>query len=287
MLVVWGKNDEIFVAAGAAPYQRDNPRAEIHLLDTGHFALETHGPEIARLMRDLGQRGESAQRERWREALDHRRRSLRRGDPACTDHRLVLNASDARGKQAIDAGSTFPPRMAIPRRSPAVAQQAAAQPCRERGRTARLCRRARPRAPPAPLAEVRILDEDDPLGGGAENRERNLAHPARAEGVGREAGHLDVHRHPRLERGVGDLVPVVSAPDDPDVAPGQGGGTPAAGTPPPTATSKVSNDAWSMNSSAIVPCPATTARDRRARCRAPRTRRRTVPPRPWRRECPR
>jgi len=52
-LVVWGRNDEIFVGAGAEGYRRDNPRAEIHLLDTGHFALETHGPEIARLMRDF------------------------------------------------------------------------------------------------------------------------------------------------------------------------------------------------------------------------------------------
>lgn len=50
-LVVWGKNDAIFVAAGAAPYQRDLPDADIHLLDTGHFALETHGQEIAKLIR--------------------------------------------------------------------------------------------------------------------------------------------------------------------------------------------------------------------------------------------
>jgi pimeloyl-ACP methyl ester carboxylesterase len=52
-LVVWGQNDEIFVAAGAAPYARDNPDAEVHMIDTGHFALETHGPEIAALMRDF------------------------------------------------------------------------------------------------------------------------------------------------------------------------------------------------------------------------------------------
>ena len=52
-LVVWGKNDAIFVAAGAAPYQRDIPNAEIHLLDTGHFALETHGFEIATLIREF------------------------------------------------------------------------------------------------------------------------------------------------------------------------------------------------------------------------------------------
>lgn len=50
-LVVWGKNDAIFVAAGAAPYKDDIPNAEVHMLETGHFALETHGFEIARLMR--------------------------------------------------------------------------------------------------------------------------------------------------------------------------------------------------------------------------------------------
>jgi len=56
-LVVWGKNDAIFVAAGAAPYKRDLPDADIHLLDTGHFALETHGSEIAKLIREfLGKR---------------------------------------------------------------------------------------------------------------------------------------------------------------------------------------------------------------------------------------
>jgi pimeloyl-ACP methyl ester carboxylesterase len=55
-LVVWGRNDEIFVAAGAAPYKRDNAGAEIHMLDTGHFVLETHGTEIAALTRDFLQR---------------------------------------------------------------------------------------------------------------------------------------------------------------------------------------------------------------------------------------
>ncbi|HEV8693042.1 MAG TPA: alpha/beta hydrolase [Lysobacter sp.] len=52
-LVIWGKNDAIFLAAGAEPYRRDNPKAEVHLLDTGHFALETHGPQIAALIRDF------------------------------------------------------------------------------------------------------------------------------------------------------------------------------------------------------------------------------------------
>jgi pimeloyl-ACP methyl ester carboxylesterase len=46
-LIVWGKNDFIFPPAGATPYQPDLRNVETHLLDTGHFALETHGEEIA------------------------------------------------------------------------------------------------------------------------------------------------------------------------------------------------------------------------------------------------
>jgi pimeloyl-ACP methyl ester carboxylesterase len=53
MLIVWGQNDKIFPAAGAMPYLRDLPKAELHLLDTGHFALEEDGEVIARLMRDF------------------------------------------------------------------------------------------------------------------------------------------------------------------------------------------------------------------------------------------
>ncbi len=52
-LIVWGKNDEVFPAAGAEPYKRDLRDLEYHLIDTGHFALETHGQEIADLMRDF------------------------------------------------------------------------------------------------------------------------------------------------------------------------------------------------------------------------------------------
>jgi pimeloyl-ACP methyl ester carboxylesterase len=50
-LIVWGKNDAIFPAAGAQAYLRDLPGAELHLLDSGHFALEDKGPEIAGLMK--------------------------------------------------------------------------------------------------------------------------------------------------------------------------------------------------------------------------------------------
>lgn len=50
MLIVWGKNDKIFPAEGATPYLRDLPQAELHLLDTGHFALEEDGGKIGQLM---------------------------------------------------------------------------------------------------------------------------------------------------------------------------------------------------------------------------------------------
>lgn len=53
MLAAWGKNDPFFIPPGAEAYKRDLPKAEVHFLDTGHFALETHHAEIAALMRDF------------------------------------------------------------------------------------------------------------------------------------------------------------------------------------------------------------------------------------------
>lgn len=53
LLAVWGKNDPFFLPAGAEAFMRDNPEAEIHLLDAGHFALESKGPEIAAIIRDF------------------------------------------------------------------------------------------------------------------------------------------------------------------------------------------------------------------------------------------
>jgi pimeloyl-ACP methyl ester carboxylesterase len=50
-LIVWGRNDEIFPPAGAEPYKRDLKTLEFHLLDAGHFALETNLYEISTLMR--------------------------------------------------------------------------------------------------------------------------------------------------------------------------------------------------------------------------------------------
>jgi len=51
LLAIWGRNDGTFVSAGAEAFRRDVPDAKISLLDTGHFALETHGREIANAMR--------------------------------------------------------------------------------------------------------------------------------------------------------------------------------------------------------------------------------------------
>jgi pimeloyl-ACP methyl ester carboxylesterase len=53
MLIAWRKNDQIFPAAGAEPYKRDLKTLEFHLLEAGHFALETNGDEIAALMREF------------------------------------------------------------------------------------------------------------------------------------------------------------------------------------------------------------------------------------------
>lgn len=53
VLVVWGRNDPYFTVAGAKAFARDVPDAEIHLLDTGHFALEDHAAEIAVRIRDF------------------------------------------------------------------------------------------------------------------------------------------------------------------------------------------------------------------------------------------
>jgi pimeloyl-ACP methyl ester carboxylesterase len=53
LLAVWGENDVSFIPAGAEAFKKDLPKAEIHLLDTGHFALETHAYENGELMLDF------------------------------------------------------------------------------------------------------------------------------------------------------------------------------------------------------------------------------------------
>ena len=51
LLAVWGKNDPFFLPAGAEAFMRDQPEAEVHFYDTGHFAVETHAGEIAAAIR--------------------------------------------------------------------------------------------------------------------------------------------------------------------------------------------------------------------------------------------
>ena len=56
MLILWGKNDPFFTVEGAKAYRRDISNAELHLIDTGHFALEDFGRFIAERIRNfLGQ----------------------------------------------------------------------------------------------------------------------------------------------------------------------------------------------------------------------------------------
>jgi pimeloyl-ACP methyl ester carboxylesterase len=60
LLAVWGKNDPFFLPPGAEAFKRDIPNAEVRFFDTGHFALETHGSEIAAAIRDFLSRSVSA-----------------------------------------------------------------------------------------------------------------------------------------------------------------------------------------------------------------------------------
>ncbi|MFC8259637.1 alpha/beta fold hydrolase [Streptomyces sp. NPDC057291] len=53
LLAVWGANDEIFGPAGAEAFSTDLPNAEIHLLESGHFALESHLEPITEHIRDF------------------------------------------------------------------------------------------------------------------------------------------------------------------------------------------------------------------------------------------
>ena len=52
-LAVWGNSDPFFLPPGAEAFKRDNPDAEVHFFETGHFALETHAQEITKAIRDF------------------------------------------------------------------------------------------------------------------------------------------------------------------------------------------------------------------------------------------
>ena len=53
LLAIWGKNDPFFIPAGAEAFRRDIPGVRVKMLDTGHFALETHVVEIAAAMKEF------------------------------------------------------------------------------------------------------------------------------------------------------------------------------------------------------------------------------------------
>jgi pimeloyl-ACP methyl ester carboxylesterase len=52
VLAVWGRNDEIFAAAGAGAFRQHSPGARIELVDGGHFLLESHLDDVAGTIRD-------------------------------------------------------------------------------------------------------------------------------------------------------------------------------------------------------------------------------------------
>lgn len=52
VLAIWGRNDEIFAAAGANAFLEDSPAARVELVDGGHFLLESHLDEVAGTIRD-------------------------------------------------------------------------------------------------------------------------------------------------------------------------------------------------------------------------------------------
>ena len=56
LLVLWGRYDTSFTVAGAEAYERDDPRAEVHILDAGHFAMDLKAEEVIRLTQDFMQR---------------------------------------------------------------------------------------------------------------------------------------------------------------------------------------------------------------------------------------
>jgi pimeloyl-ACP methyl ester carboxylesterase len=53
MLIVYGKDDYIFPGSGAEAFKKDVKNLEFHLFEAGHFALESHGEEIASIISDF------------------------------------------------------------------------------------------------------------------------------------------------------------------------------------------------------------------------------------------
>jgi len=53
LLVIWGKHDVSFELSEPEAYRRDVPNAQVHVLDAGHFALDTAADRIAELVQEF------------------------------------------------------------------------------------------------------------------------------------------------------------------------------------------------------------------------------------------
>jgi pimeloyl-ACP methyl ester carboxylesterase len=62
LLVIWGKYDLSFELSEPEAYRRDVPSAQVHVLDAGHFALDTAADEIAELVRGFVGSSEHSER---------------------------------------------------------------------------------------------------------------------------------------------------------------------------------------------------------------------------------
>jgi pimeloyl-ACP methyl ester carboxylesterase len=60
LLVIWGKHELSFDSSEPEAYRRDVPKAEVHIVDGGHFALDTAADEIAQLVRGFMSRESAA-----------------------------------------------------------------------------------------------------------------------------------------------------------------------------------------------------------------------------------
>lgn len=113
-LVAWGRHDLAFIPAGAEAYRKDLPAAEVHLLDTGHFALETHAAEIAALMHGfLG-----------RVSLRQAASTVRRGEPGSEEAAvgkvwLVTGSGRGIGRAVSEAALQAGDRLVATARDPA------------------------------------------------------------------------------------------------------------------------------------------------------------------------
>jgi pimeloyl-ACP methyl ester carboxylesterase len=84
-LILWGCHDPFFAVAGAEAYCRDLPDAELHLIEAGHFVLETHGELAASLIADF---------------LDRRVLARERDEPSRARTRALDSASASKPEQS-------------------------------------------------------------------------------------------------------------------------------------------------------------------------------------------